>query len=97
PVARGWWGWAGRFPWCWAATGAAWWCRSARRSRSGAWWACCRARGGGGGRPRAEPAPTYYPTLDDCLSAMSRYKSGPAQCVYIDSRQAYELRVPDSG
>ncbi|WP_280448780.1 hypothetical protein, partial [Nocardia brasiliensis] len=56
-----------------------------------------RPRGGGGGRPRAEPAPTYYPTLDDCLSAMSRYKSGPAQCVYIDSRQAYELRVPDSG
>ncbi|WP_280455699.1 hypothetical protein, partial [Nocardia brasiliensis] len=53
--------------------------------------------GGGGGPPRAEPAPTYYPTLDDCLSAMSRYKSGPAQCVYIDSRQAYELRVPDSG
>ncbi|MBF6124683.1 hypothetical protein [Nocardia brasiliensis] len=52
---------------------------------------------GAGGTARAEPAPTYYPTLDDCLSAMSRYKSGPAQCVYIDSRQAYELRVPDSG
>ncbi|WP_280465671.1 hypothetical protein [Nocardia brasiliensis] len=52
---------------------------------------------GAGGTGRAEPAPTYYPTLDDCLSAMSRYKSGPAQCVYIDSRQAYELRVPDSG
>ncbi|WP_280453908.1 hypothetical protein, partial [Nocardia brasiliensis] len=72
------------------------WAWISSASRWGAFWAAPRARGGWGG-PRAEPAPTYYPTLDDCLSAMSRYKSGPAQCVYIDSRQAYELRVPDSG
>ncbi|WP_405160518.1 hypothetical protein OG203_29485 [Nocardia sp. NBC_01499] len=43
----------------------------------------------------ADPDPTYYPTLDDCLGAMSKYKSGPAQCTYIDARHAYELRVPN--
>ncbi|MFI9401576.1 hypothetical protein [Nocardia sp. NPDC052316] len=43
---------------------------------------------------RAEPTPTYYPTLDACLGAMSKYKTGPAQCTYIDSMGAYELRVP---
>ncbi|WP_433659621.1 hypothetical protein ACQPW1_44555 [Nocardia sp. CA-128927] len=42
----------------------------------------------------AEPAPTYYPTLDACLSAMSKYKTGPAQCTYLDSIGVYELRVP---
>ncbi|QIS06367.1 hypothetical protein F5X71_32275 [Nocardia brasiliensis] len=52
---------------------------------------------GAGATAHAEPAPSYYPTLDDCLSAMSRYKSGPAQCVYIESMHAYELRVPDGG
>ncbi|MFI7001678.1 hypothetical protein [Nocardia sp. NPDC050175] len=42
----------------------------------------------------ADPAPTYYPTLDACLSAMSKYKTGPAQCTYIDAIEGYELRVP---
>ncbi|PXX68363.1 hypothetical protein DFR70_10243 [Nocardia tenerifensis] len=43
---------------------------------------------------RADPAPAYYPTLDTCLAAMSKYKTGPAQCTYIDAIGAYELRVP---
>ncbi|MFB8278337.1 hypothetical protein [Nocardia colli] len=42
---------------------------------------------------RADPPPTYYPTLDACLVAMSKYKTGPAQCTYIDAIGGYELRV----
>ncbi|GAA5100695.1 hypothetical protein [Nocardia iowensis] len=49
---------------------------------------------GAGATAHADPPPTYHPTLDDCLAAMSKYKSGPAQCTYIDSIGAYELRVP---
>ncbi|MFI6040018.1 hypothetical protein ACIA8C_00180 [Nocardia sp. NPDC051321] len=42
----------------------------------------------------ADPAPAYYSTLDACLVAMSKYKTGPAQCTYIDAIGGYELRVP---
>ncbi|WP_069160528.1 hypothetical protein [Nocardia altamirensis] len=43
----------------------------------------------------ADPAPSYHPSLDDCLSAMSRIKAGPAQCTYLDDQRVWELRVPN--
>ncbi|MFG1789916.1 hypothetical protein [Nocardia sp. NPDC049149] len=43
----------------------------------------------------ADPAPSYHPSFDDCLAAMSRIKAGPAQCTFLEDRRVWELRVPN--
>ncbi|WP_406266649.1 hypothetical protein OH799_20685 [Nocardia sp. NBC_00881] len=49
--------------------------------------------GGAGPTARAVPPSSYHPNLDACLTAMSNFKTGRAECVYIAPIDTYVLRV----